>query len=48
MDARDRLLKLLDSLQIDPPTCSQALIRTAHFLMNTKELDSVEKQLAYE
>jgi len=47
-EARNGLLRLLDSMHDDPTSHSQALNRTAHFLMNSKELDSAEKQLAYE
>lgn len=47
-EAKSALLKLLDGLQSDPVACSQAFVCTARFLMNSKELDAVQKQLAYE
>lgn len=42
------MLRLLDSLKDNPQNYSQALVYTTRLLMNSKELDSLEKQQAYE
>jgi hypothetical protein len=47
-DARANLIKHLDSLQEDAGAYNFALVKVAHFLVNCKELDSVEKMQAYE
>lgn len=47
-EARDGLMRLLDSLAADPPNLIPCLYRTAQFVAHSKELDSAEKQLAYE